>query len=227
MLFDKQGSTANSKWKLIGLGGKLLIDGLFAGSKIHLQGCKAIEDLLETRRYILAFWHSRILLVSYAHKGSKGTILVSNSADGEIIARILQLQGHTTVRGSTGKGGMRALTRIAQEIVSKSCPGGIVPDGPQGPRHKVQPGVILLARKSGFPIVPISYAAKFRWQFGSWDRFVLPLPFSPCCLVYGTPIVVPKKTEAQAIQTYQIALEQELNRITAEADDFFGHRFTP
>jgi lysophospholipid acyltransferase (LPLAT)-like uncharacterized protein len=227
MLFDKRENTAQAKWKLIGWSGKLLIDLLFAGSRIDVQGYAPIARLLASRQFIFACWHSRILLVSYLHKGWDAAIMVSNSADGEIIARVLELQGHTAVRGSTRKGGMRALIKITENIVTHRRPAAVIPDGPQGPRHEVQPGVIVLSKKTGYPIIPVTYSAKYRHQFNSWDRFILPYPCSPCVLKFGHPVKVPAQADAQKLKACQEDLKKELNRITHEADGHFGHFFEP
>lgn len=224
MLFRKDDPGKELKWRLIGRGGKLLIDGLFAASRIEVRRCPAVTELLASRRFILAFWHDRILLVSYALKNWQGAIMVSDSADGEIIAQILQRQGHLTVRGSTGKGGMRALGHMIRAMRTENRPGGVVPDGPQGPRHKVQPGVIYLARKTGYPIVPVTYSAKQRWVFNSWDRFIVPRPATRCLLLFGRPVHVPPDEGEAQIARSSHELEKELMRITLAADRHFGHR---
>lgn len=211
------------KWRLIGSLGKLFIDFIFAGSKIEIHGRSPIEGLLASRRCIFAFWHDRILLVSYLHKGWGAAILVSNSADGEIIAQILQRQGHYMVRGSTRKGGGRALARLIKEVREHRRIGGVVPDGPQGPRHKVQPGVILLAQKTGYPIIPVTFSAQKSKRFNSWDRFMLPYPGTACMLVYGTPVEVPPGNDPSLVARYSQILEEELTYITQHADAYFGH----
>ena len=213
------------KWRLIGSLGKLFIDFIFAGSKIEIRGRTPIEGLLASRRCIFAFWHDRILLVSYLHKGLDAAILVSNSADGEIIAQILQRQGHFMVRGSTRKGGGRALARLIKEVREHRRIGGVVPDGPQGPRHKVQPGVVLLAQKTGYPIIPVTFSAKRIKRFNSWDRFLLPYPATACMLVYGNPVEVPSGNDPSLVARYSHALEEELTHITQQADAHFGHSF--
>lgn len=227
MLFSKkkEAQRLEWKWRVIGTLGKLFIDLIFARSRIEIRGRAPIEGLLASRRCIFAFWHDRILLVSYLHKGWDAAILVSNSADGEIIAQILQRQGHFMVRGSTGKGGGRALTRLLRETRRNRRIAGIVPDGPQGPRHKVQPGVIMLAQRSGYPIVPVTYSAKRGKRFNSWDRFLLPFPASPCVLVYGEPLSVPAGADPDLLTLYSRKLEEELTRITQQADACFGHKF--
>ena len=115
-------------------------------------------------------------MISYIFSGWDGAILVSRSNDGEIIARILQRQGHETIRGSTAKGGLRALATLIKRLKARPRPGVIIPDGPQGPRFKVQPGVIILAKKTGYPIIPVTYSARWMKVFKSWDRFILPCP---------------------------------------------------
>jgi len=223
MLFKKAPGARDIKWRLIGLAGKVLVDGLFAGSRIAIRESEPIANTMASRRFILAFWHARILLVSYTFKGWDGAILVSDSADGEIIARILQRQGQMTIRGSTGKGGLRALTRMIKAMRAHRRPGAVVPDGPQGPRHAVQPGVILLAQKTGYPIVPVTYSAKRRWVLNSWDRFIIPYPASPCLLLYGHPVHVPSGGGLEQIERSSKELGQELMRITIAADRHFGH----
>lgn len=225
MLFKKSHRTAGMKWRLIGIAGKLFIDFLFSLSRIDVQGRQAVRAIVESGQCIYAFWHARILLISYYHQNIGASILVSASADGEIIAQILKRQGQITIRGSTRKGGMRALTRQIADIKKRGCAGAVVPDGPQGPRHKVQPGVILLAQKTGLPIVPISYSAKRIKVFNSWDRFILPYPGTPCLFIYGEPIYVPADADNRHIKERMLALEHELNRISAYADRYFGHSF--
>jgi lysophospholipid acyltransferase (LPLAT)-like uncharacterized protein len=99
----------------------------------------------------------------------------------------------------------------------------VVPDGPQGPREKVKAGVVYLAQKTGYPIVPVTYSAKCRKVFNSWDRFILPFPSTPCILIYGQPIQVPPDSDPDQIQRCTQSLEDELKRITAVADARFGH----
>ena len=115
------------------------------------------------------------------------------------------------------------MTKLIKALKQEIRPGVVVPDGPQGPRFKVQPGVISLAQKTGYPIVPISYSAERLKIFASWDRFVLPYPFTQGCVIYGTPISVPFKLDAEARELYRATLEEELNRITKKVDQYYGH----
>lgn len=225
MLFHKNPHKLGLKWKLIGLAGKLFIDFLFLSSRVHTKNRRSVDDLIASRRFIFAIWHSRILLPAYVYKNLNASILVSNSADGEIIAQILKQSGHQTIRGSTGKGGLRALMNQIMDMRIHGRPGVVTPDGPQGPRHRVQPGVILLAQKTGYPIIPIGYSARRRKIFNSWDRFMLPRPWTQCLMTYGHPIEVPLDADIEILNLCTKQLEDELNRVTRVADEFYGHRF--
>lgn len=211
------------RWNLIGRLGKLFIDILFFTIRIERHGYSGVRTVEASRKFILAFWHSRILLISYLYKGWNGVAIVSQSEDGEIIARILEKQGQEPIRGSTTRGGIRALVEQIRHLERSVRPGAVIPDGPRGPRFKAQPGVIVLAKKTGYPILPVSYSAKRIKIFNSWDRFVLPYPFTRCMAVYGEPIYVPKDVDSAGINMYRLRLEQELCRITVEADKQFGH----
>ncbi len=209
------------KWNIIGTLGKLVIDLLFSTARIESEGLEKVRSVLASEKFILAFWHSRILLVNYLCKGWKGAALVSQSQDGEIIARILQKQGHETIRGSTTRGGVRALATMIRRLKEKARPAVIIPDGPQGPRFKVQPGIITLAKKTGYPIIPISYSAERVKIFASWDRFMLPWPFTKCRVIYGYPLYVPENSDKDMEEACRIRLEKELCSITDEADRYW------
>ncbi|HUV50303.1 MAG TPA: lysophospholipid acyltransferase family protein [Anaerolineae bacterium] len=211
------------KWNLAGIFGKLLIDLLFSTIKIEKKGFEKVEPIISSGKVVFAVWHSRMLLVSYLCKGLNGTAMVSKSKDGEIAARIIQRQGHEAIRGSTKKGGLHALSRLIRKVKGKNKVCLIVPDGPQGPSRKVQPGIVILAKKTGYPIVPITYSAQKIKVFASWDRFILPLPFTKCRAVYGAPIYVPQDADKNEEKRCLMLLENELNRITSGVDSYYGH----
>jgi lysophospholipid acyltransferase (LPLAT)-like uncharacterized protein len=212
------------KWRLVGWLGKGLVDLICSTMRIRFVDLEKARSLIESRRFIFTFWHSRILMISYLYKGWGAAILVSKSKDGEIMAQILQRQGHETIRGSTSRHGLRAMTKLIKALKKDIRPGGVVPDGPGGPRFKVQPGVIALAQKTGYPIIPVSYGAKRIKIFASWDRFLLPYPFTECRVIFGTPVSVPTKIDAKGHESYRLRLEDELNRITKVVDRYYGHR---
>jgi lysophospholipid acyltransferase (LPLAT)-like uncharacterized protein len=211
------------KWWLAGWLGKGLVDLICGTMRIRVVDFNKARAEIESKRFILAFWHSRIVAISYLYQGWGAAILVSSSEDGEIMAQILQRQGHETIRGSTSRHGVRAMTKLIKTLNETIRPGGVVPDGPRGPRFRVQPGVITLAQKTGCPVVPISYSAKRIKIFASWDRFILPYPFTEGRLIYGRPISMPSKLDVEEQGVYRVRLEEELNRITRKVDHYYGH----
>lgn len=215
--------TPEMGWRLVGILGKWAIDLLAGSLRVEVIGHEKVRPIMETRRFILSFWHSRILVISYLHKGWNSVVMASRSADGEIIARVIERQGHAVVRGSTGKGGLRALACQIKLLNEKDRPGGMIPDGPLGPRHRVQPGIIALAQRTGYPIIPVSCSARKLKAVNSWDRFIVPYPFTRCRLVYGAPVVVPGKADARTFEACRLELEMEMRRITSVHDRYFGH----
>jgi len=211
------------KWWLVGRLGKGLVDLICSTMRIRVVDFEKAQAEIESGRFIFAFWHSRILMLSYLYKGLGAAILVSKSKDGEIIAQILQRHGHKTIRGSSSRYGVRAMVRLIKALREEFRPGVVVPDGPRGPRFKVQPGVIALAKKTGYPIVPLSYSAQKIKIFSSWDRFILPYPFTEGRVIYGTPISVPGDIDQDEEEAYRRRLEIELNQITKRVDQYYGH----
>jgi lysophospholipid acyltransferase (LPLAT)-like uncharacterized protein len=211
------------KWNFFGISGKLLIDAIFLTSRIEVLGGEQVEEVMKSQKYILVFWHSRLLLPSYMLKNINCLVLVSQSRDGEIIRRIINFQGQEAVRGSSTRGGLRALAGMIKNLKENQRPGGFTPDGPQGPRFKVKPGVITCAKKTGYPLVPVTYSAGRIKVFSSWDRFILPLPFSKCTMAYGAPLYVPSDADKTLEEECREQLERELNRLTRQLDLHYHH----
>ncbi len=210
------------KWKLVGILGTLIIDFIFRTSEIEVTGLEKVRPLLNKKKFIGAIWHSRILFFSYyCGAWQDAYILVSQSDDGEIIARVLERQGFRTIRGSTTKGGRKALSAMIKKI-KKGNFGAIIPDGPQGPRFKVQKGIMILAKNTGAPILPMTYSAKRVIIFNSWDRFILPLPFNVCRVILGDPVIVPNDADKDTVEKLRLKLEKSLIDITKKADTAFG-----
>jgi lysophospholipid acyltransferase (LPLAT)-like uncharacterized protein len=168
-----------------------------------------------------AFWHSRLLMMPLlCRRRRRVTILISRHRDGELIDRAIRFFPIDSVRGSTTRGGTRALRELVRDLEGGSHV-AITPDGPRGPRNRVQEGVILLASKTGRAIVPVTFNASRKKVFNSWDRFLLPYPFSRGVFVWGEPIwVAPGESEA-GFEEKRRTLETRLNDITAQADRYF------
>ncbi|MDD4004481.1 MAG: lysophospholipid acyltransferase family protein [Elusimicrobiaceae bacterium] len=175
----------------------------------------AVEELERRgKNYIFAIWHCKQAFLIYTHRRRRICALVSMSKDGEYIARVLMRAGLSAVRGSTSRGGTKALLGLLGKIGEGFCP-VITPDGPRGPRRTVQQGVIFLARKTGLPIVPLACGNSRKMVFNSWDRFELPLPFSRAAVVEGAPITV---GEDETAESAAARIKLALDRATDKAD---------
>ena len=171
----------------------------------------------EGRAYIQAFWHGHLLMMTYGCARQKMVAMISEHRDGELIARTMSHFGHRAVRGSTTSGGAAAL-RAAVRALREGNDVAFTPDGPKGPRHTVQMGVIQASRLSGAPIVPVIFAASRAKVFGSWDAFVLPYPFSRGVFVYGEPVTVPTDCGEDAMESARLTLEQRMRDLSKRAE---------
>jgi lysophospholipid acyltransferase (LPLAT)-like uncharacterized protein len=170
---------------------------------------------------LLAFWHGRMLYFVHLYHRAHFTVLVSRSRDGEFIGQVLARFGVHATRGSSSRGGTRALLELARRV-REGYHAAFTPDGPRGPCYQVQPGIVAVAKKTGAPILPVTYNARWKRVFRSWDRFILPLPFSRVVVVYGEPIYVPPQASAAVLQAKRRELEASLRRVTEIADGYFA-----
>ena len=168
-------------------------------------------------RCIFALWHSRLLPLAFTHRGRSVALLISRHRDGELIARIITRLGYRTARGSSTRGGeegIREMLRHAEEGRLL----GITPDGPRGPAEQVKPGLVYLASRTGYPILPVAAAAKGEWVLDSWDRFRIPYPFTTVVVAYGPPILVPARLSDEEIEVWRVRIEAGLRELTAEVE---------
>lgn len=162
---------------------------------------------------IYAFWHARILALTFIHRGRGAAVLVSRSRDGELIARVIERLGFVTARGSSTRGGGEgALEMLAWAERGRDL--GLAPDGPRGPALRVKPGLAWLASRTGRPVVPAAAAASRSWVLRSWDGFRVPQPFARVCVGYGAPVPVPAGLDAAAAERWAAELERGLEAIT-------------
>jgi hypothetical protein len=187
--------------------------------RIDVRGAERLEDARrDPGRYILAFWHSRFVLMPYCYPGPRIVVLSSNHRDAEALVRILREFGIEQARGSSTSGGATGLRQILRKV-SEGCDVGLTPDGPRGPRRRVQRGVVAIARFTGLPIVPVTFSAAPSRRLRTWDRTLVPKLFAKGVFVYGHPIVVPRDADDATQEERRRALESELDRITDLADD--------
>ena len=170
------------------------------------------------QKVIMACWHQAQLPFIYTHRGQGIRVLVSYHADGELLARLLEGLGYRTVRGSTTRGGASALKGLVR-LARAGHDLAITPDGPRGPRYKVQPGVITLARLTGLPILRGAWAASRVWEFRSWDRFRIPKPFARIVAIHGGPYRVPRDLSEEEEEACRQELEKDLRAETDRAQE--------
>jgi lysophospholipid acyltransferase (LPLAT)-like uncharacterized protein len=154
----------------------------------------------------------------YCYPGPRIVVLSSKHRDAEALVRILRMFGIEQARGSSTSGGATGLRQILRKV-QEGCDVGLTPDGPRGPRRRVQPGVVAIARFTGLPIIPVTFSASRALRLRSWDRTLIPKPFSRGLFVYGDPVVVPRDADEPSQERLRATLERELDRITDLADD--------
>jgi hypothetical protein len=163
---------------------------------------------------IIALWHGEIFPVTgFGHTLTDNLVtFVSQSKDGEVIARVLERIGHSTVRGSSSKGGVRALLQAKRIMEKENRMAVFTVDGPRGPRHKAKGGVIFLAQRAGAKIFPIrAYPLRSKVFEKSWDKFVVPFPFTRCRICIGEPFeVTGEKLDGDILKQEQERLEQHM-----------------
>ena len=176
----------------------------------HIRGLKG--------KYILTMWHGRIFYLFYYYRELTDLyLLISPSQDGDILARLGELMGYSIIRGSSFKKAVpsaRSLIRVLRRegrIV-------IIADGSRGPRCKVQPGLLQIAGITGAPVIPLTFDARRKWILNSWDRFVLPFPFTRCTVNSGDPVQIPRSTDEESLRQKQMELESVLNQLTLESE---------
>ena len=166
---------------------------------------------------IVCGWHGRSFLAAVRFRKRGYWVIVSHSRDGEIQRGIFESQGFRIIRGSTGRGGARAAVESIRAL-RDSATMAITPDGPRGPTHVVQGGVMTMAQKSGAALIPAGAAASRCWHARSWDRYMIPAPFSRAAIVLGEPIFVAATANADEVEALRFRLEAAMNRAQNEAE---------
>ena len=167
-----------------------------------------------------AFWHGRLLMMPLAYEGKQLSFLVSPHRDGQVVGGALRRFGFEAILGSTTRKGFTAFKNMLR-VHRKGTDIALVPDGPRGPRCHAQTGVIELARLTGRPIIPLTYSASRKRVLNTWDRFLLPCPFSKGVFIYGEPITVDPQGDRDHLEEKRLLLEKRLNELTERADHYF------
>lgn len=198
-----------------------------ASSRWGTEGSEPADKILRGGgQAIFAFWHNRFILMPYYYRYLLGqeriAVMVSQSRDGQIVESFLDRYRFRTVRGSSSRGGRRAMISLLR-LLKEGWDAAVTPDGPRGPRYRVQDGILALASVSGLPIVPVSYASSLRYVFrGSWDHFRLPLPGSRIWMVFEKPLAVERELSDAARESCRETLRRRLRRADRRAEELAG-----
>ena len=206
----------NPKKKLAikGIQGFIFLTGVTA--KISWFGKEIIDELIEkSQPFIICAWHHDIYFSSWLLKDFELTALISSSKDGEYVNQVLSGFGFGAVRGSSTRGGIGAMKQLIRCLKEGNAV-AITPDGPQGPIHKVQEGIVALAKMTGVPIIPWRYEASSCWKLNSWDSHKIPKPITKIKSVFGQPLYVPKSASSSDFGKYCQQLEMLMNDLIPE-----------
>lgn len=199
----------------------LLTRLLLATCRVEFPDRERCKALVFGPPCIFAFWHYSLVYVIHLARKGRWVAMVSGSGDGEYVARILEHQGTRTVRGSSGRGGARALRRMLR-LIGVDGNGAIVADGSRGPALVLQGGAVMMAARLAVPVVPIAWAADRYWTVSSWDRTVIPKPFSRIRVRCGEPFSVPEKAGREELEECRKRLEAEMLALYREVWGAFG-----
>jgi lysophospholipid acyltransferase (LPLAT)-like uncharacterized protein len=201
---------------LLGLLGAWLIRLWMRTLRYRLFFADGIRHPADSRnhRYIYAFWHESILFPTAFR--ARIHVLISRHADGELIAQVCRFLGVRVVRGSTTRGGSPALLELVRQ--GRRTHLAVTPDGPRGPRRRVQLGLISLASLSGLPVVVLGVGYSHSWQARSWDGFAVPKPWSTAVCVVAPAIQVPKRLNREGLEAYRRLVEDQLMSATTAAE---------
>jgi len=196
----------------------------FLGSPLLLVWGKSLrirflKEGLQKRKVIYALWHGRMFILIYFYRNRGIDVLISQHSDGDLVTRVVQGLGYLPVRGSSTRGGLQGFFTLSQGARGRSL--AITPDGPRGPKEVVQPGIILLAQRTGLPIVPLGASAQNRVVLPSWDGFLIPHPFSRAVVIEGPSLWVERELRDEGLEERRGELERRLRVVNRQADDFF------
>jgi lysophospholipid acyltransferase (LPLAT)-like uncharacterized protein len=170
---------------------------------------------------IHAFWHGRILPATIYFQRRGIVVITSENYDGEWIARIIQKFGYGTARGSSSRGGPRALLQLVKDVKSKGV--AFTLDGPRGPAEVAQPGAVWLSKATGNPLLPFHCEAARAWTLNSWDRTQVPKPFTTVAMAIGEPLYVPRDADEAVLESWRGDLEASIARCKRQCAEWLSN----
>ena len=206
------------KVAILGTAGRFLIDSLLHTVRIEHRGSAGHDARIAAGEPVAyALWHGRLLPLSWANRNRGIATLISLSKDGEYIAHVVSGWGFNVVRGSSSRGGQRALAEMIRHArAGRSL--ALTPDGPRGPRERMKAGVLVAAQRANVPVVPATAACTRAWWFEGWDRFLVPKPFSRLVLQYGDPVWIDPGLDQAGLERVSLAIERTLNDMQRRLD---------
>jgi hypothetical protein len=199
------------------MAGHRVISWLGGTLRYKTEGLEHFDAIAQSgRQPIMAFWHGRIFAATYFFRRRGIVVITSENFDGEWIAGIIERFGYGTSRGSTSRGGTKALLQLTRDMAAGK-PAGFTVDGPRGPALVAQPGAVWLAKATGNPVLPFHLEADRYWTLKSWDRTQIPKPFATVALVVGKPFDVPRDADDEGIEVARLELERRLHALEERA----------
>jgi len=186
----------------------------------HIEGWENWEAASRDGQIpIYTFWHNRVFLATYFWQRRRIVVMTSRSFDGEYTARFIQRFGYGAARGSSTRGGTGAIVEMVR-LMRAGCPTAFTIDGPKGPRYVAKMGAVLVAKKTGHPILPFTITPMSFWEARSWDRFQVPKPFTRVRVDIAAPIFVPHETDEATLEAKRDELQQALDEINQHGDEW-------
>lgn len=209
---------------IIGVAGYLAIALIGRTLRWQSVGDQHLEEIYQAgRRAIFTFWHGRIFPATWYWRQRGIVVMTSQNTDGETIAQCIRRLGYGAARGSSSRGGLRALAELVREIRGGHDAAFTI-DGPRGPRYLTKPGPVMLARKTGAAIFCFHISLKHKVQLNSWDHFQIPLPFTEAVVLQAAPIWVPPDVSEDDVRRIQSEMQSVLDDLREGGDSWWARR---
>jgi len=209
---------------LFGWVGKIVASLMFLTCRVEVFGREIETNYLKThggKGLLYASWHRGLMFFVYFYRNLQFVVMASASKDGELAAQATKRFGWIPVRGSSTRRGSEAL-REMHVLFEKGHRGGLVVDAPTGPPYISKIGIIILAKRTNLPIVPVMWNADRSWRISSWDRTIIPKPFSRIVFLYGDRLIhIPKDASRETCDTLRKDLDERLRGLMFQTDHFF------
>jgi len=199
---------------LTGVAGSVFLRAFSATWRLRVVDPHGMLPALRAKRAqgVFAFWHRHILTLMCGFRDYDACVPVSEHRDGEFVAQVMERYGYLAVRGSTTRGSLGLIRGLLKAVAEgRNCV--LTPDGPRGPKFSVQPGFVLLARRTGLPVWPIGVAVDRAWELGSWDAFVVPKPGTRSVVVLGE-MIPPERIQSASTEALCEELREKMMRAT-------------